>query len=617
MDSEAEPYRHYTLGLGRLIPDQSLKKATDPQLQEELLFIKREKEREEEITKAADKLSQPVYKKTTYAKPDRSGAIKRLFDKTEVLIKERARGTAQNLNNQCIDENRLIATADPAKERERQIAIMTSDANEIALYKGKELALPYLNQGLVPVDETRELTELKRRRETWSAVPKEDRRESVREYIQNTRSILLARIAMKEKKQEAERMREYIQQKESVLNLNKEIYEQDKKMVDRYVSFMKDKAYAQKVKADTATKERKEKELELEQLIRHRTDLKKRLGEDKEKCATYKVYVDFMLSLNESIKKEINERREKRPGVYVTQQGVKEKDVEVRSEIMDEELNEIKRDLGLSENDSDTEIPPGFSSVEEMLALMQKHEANNLRSIQDAQKREDSLERVRKQYVQKAAEKNKLLEHIRKDLKELAEEEKKKMARLKELNQKMESDTLDMAASEFSTEEKRKQAQMMKDLKEKIKKGVVQIKNELAANKLDPKHKELYSEDKSGKDIPTILEYITSRLMELKMLRDWKFIGSSETEKEALRKKESDENAEMKRERAEAVRKKNISLAEKKKSDLIANWKIPRFKKYGKEMMKRKMLKEGPKKKDENKVQKVDDEFDDKYFIDQ
>ena len=479
-------------------------------------------------------------------------------------------------------------------------------SKELSLYKGKDLALPYLTQDLVPVNENKELVELKQRRERWSAVPKEDRRESVREYIKNTRSILLAKIAMTDKRREAGRMQEYIKQKESVLNLNKEIYEQDKKMVNEYVEFMKEKADKQKSRADRTTKERKEKEEELERLIRFRTDLKKKLGDSKEQCGLYKGYVDFIFSLNPEIEQQvINRKKERANRFFVTEPKLREEDL-VRLdkdrilEADDEELKEIRKDYGISDNDSDTEIPSGFNSVGEMLALMHKQAAENLTLIQD---------------VQKIDEKTKVLTQVRNDLKELAEEEKRKASRLNELTLEAESDSHSIIVS---SEDKKSQNEKVRILKDMIEKIVLQIKNICNTGKsVSTKLKDLYSEVDGEKSLTATLEYVTEYLRKLKMVRDWKFInaarhgGTSE-----LVDQESKKNDEMKQIRAEAARKKNQNAAEKKKADLIADWKIPRFRKYGKEMLKRRVLKDGQKTKTDSKEEKVEDEFDDKYFVD-
>ena len=75
------PEVQYTLGLGslkQLSPGKG-KKLSKTQ-EEELMFIKREKEREEEIKAIEEKAKKPLNERTTYGKPDRQGAIRKLYD---------------------------------------------------------------------------------------------------------------------------------------------------------------------------------------------------------------------------------------------------------------------------------------------------------------------------------------------------------------------------------------------------------------------------------------------------------------------------------------------------------------------------------------------------------
>ena len=243
---------------------------------------------------------------------------------------------------------------------------------------------------------------------------------------------------MKDKKNEAQRMLEYIKRKEDILHLNKEIYEQDKKMVNDYVEFMKEKAEKQKENADAKSKIRQYKELQLDKLKRDRIDLKKKISENKEECRQLKDYKDFIFSLNPSIKDEIMSRKRKhKTGTFVTEtkDGKQSNKANVAEApvIKDEELKEIKEELELSEHDSDTEIPTGFASVDEMLNLMQQKEVKNLSLINDAQTRESSLERARKEFEYKIEDKKRAQAHIEETLKELGEEERRKAARYSEL----------------------------------------------------------------------------------------------------------------------------------------------------------------------------------------
>ncbi|MDR3581999.1 MAG: hypothetical protein P4L67_01865 [Candidatus Pacebacteria bacterium] len=452
----------------------------------------------------------------------------------------------------------------------------------------------------------------KARKEKWSAVPKEDRREPVREYIKNTRNILLSKIAMQDKEKEAKRMQEYIERKESILNLNKEIYEQDKKMVNEYVEFMKDKAEKQKAKADAASKLRKEMESELENLIKHRTELKKTIGDYKEECTVLKDYAKFTMMLSPAVKEEMERRKKKREerSVFLTQQ--RAGDDPPKFEPVDEELKEIKHDFDLDENDSDTEIPKGFNSVEEMLELMQVQAAKNLSLIQNVQELEKQLDESRKQTAQKMAEKTKILETIKADLRDLAEEERRKQARLNEINASMVVGVLDSASAALSSAEDRKeQIECVRALKEKIRRRIYQIYSICTAGKLI-KDKKFIEDLASGRSITGALTYITEYLVKMKMIRDNKFKAGKGSEQLGIETKVNDE---LKQERAEAGRKKKQNDQEKKRAKMIDNLKLKRTRKYGKEAMYRKVLHAGPRRKANDGVKKTEDEFDDKYFV--
>lgn len=488
------------------------------------------------------------------------------------------------------------------KEGQRGLTVLGADTRDLSFYRGNDLVLPGLGQELALADEGGEADELRRRKERLSTAPREERRESVREYIRNTRSILLAKIAMHEKKKEAERMREYIHQKESVLNLNKDVYEQDKAMINKYVDFMNNEAFAKKKCADKKAKERQSKEAERERLIQQRANLKKDLGDNREICATYKTHVDFLASLNPEVAKR--PRRTKK--FFMTEQGVpKESEA-----VADKELKEIKDELGLSENDSDTEISPGFSSVNELLELLNKQAADNLTLIQDLQKREESLERMRKEYGQTIETKTTLLNSIRTDLNDLREEEKRKLSRFSELADRMESNSLKSNATLYMSEEKLAQTKSIKKLKQTIKWEINEIKSIFVSS---DKHRlrESFSEP-SKKNSVAALTFITDCLLKLKMVRDWRFMTEG---KASLLRRELEEKDRSKQLAAKEARTKNMEMAKLRREKLRTNWLIPRYRKFGKEMMRRKVLKEGPRKREVKVEQKTDNEFDDKYFV--
>ena len=474
--------------------------------------------------------------------------------------------------------------------------------------------LPYLYPDIK--DESKKYTEIKSNRCRWAATPKEDKRESVRDYIQNTREILLAKIAMTDKKAEAGRMQEYIKQKESVLNLNKEIYEQDKDMVSKYVEFMKSKAYNKKREVDEKAKARQDQEATLERLIQFRTNLKRNLNENKEICASYKADTDFMKSLNSDITKTKEEPKvRKSKQAFITEQNnPKEKEVESKLDITDKELRELKEEYDLSENDSDKEILPEFSSPEEMLELMNKQAMVNLTLIQDVQKREESLERMKKESRIKIETKEKILETIRNDIKELGEEERRKLARLTELAERTESDAMNSLATKYASENHMEQSGMELKRKKEIAALIASIKNIFTLkDKFGQRAKTAGTVSESTEDVVYNLTFITDCFIKLKMIRNWKFmtIPASTLISDELKTKDA-----MKLLAAEDARIKNMELMRKKRSDLIKNWNLPRFTKTGKETMRKKVMKDKITKKKIKKEEKIEDEFDDKYFID-
>ncbi|MDR3581998.1 MAG: hypothetical protein P4L67_01860 [Candidatus Pacebacteria bacterium] len=83
----------YTLGLGKLNADMAMNKARTAEEREELIFIRREKEREQELAQAEQKLSLPIDKKATYSKPLRTGTIRQLYQRAENYDREAGKGT--------------------------------------------------------------------------------------------------------------------------------------------------------------------------------------------------------------------------------------------------------------------------------------------------------------------------------------------------------------------------------------------------------------------------------------------------------------------------------------------------------------------------------------------
>lgn len=568
----------YSLGLGQLNSSSALGRERHNKNADKLLLMNYESAQSTHNKELTKRKTQPLHKRTLYGKTNCEGSIKRLLARAAEHHSERPGAFTQ----------RLPATA------KGQTRATFGTGREVGVFGGGQ--------------EEQEL--LRKRKERWSAAPKGDRRESVREYIQNTRNILLTRITMNEKQQEAKRMQEYIQQKESVLNLNKEIYDQDKNMIDKYVEFMKNEALLKKHEVSSKAKIRHDKETELEDLIQIRTKLKKTLSENKETCANYKSYTDFLHSLNPEGKRVVDKPRRK--GFFVTDRGQDKGAEYCRKESLpaDKDLAEIRNELGLTEYDSDTEVQPGFASVREILELMDKLIAGNLSLIQSTQKREESLERIHKEYSHAIGEKSTILESIRNDTRELADEERRKMLRFTELKERMESDILVTNTRMFASEKMKEQVEAVKRLRGTIK-GLIWAAREV----FTPADKQRTREVAGtfDKDMVAVLGDVTACVLRLKMVRDWKFMTEGSA---SLLKREMEEKDRQKQRMAEEAIKKNAILAEKKREDLLRSWKVPRYRKHGKEIMQKKVLKGKQRRVATAKEQKVDNEFDDKYFVD-
>jgi len=471
-------------------------------------------------------------------------------------------------------------------------------------YKYTELALPYLNE---TEQHNKQLTEMKARRERSSDVTKEGRREPIHEYIKSIRGILLARISMINKKQEIKRMKEYIKKKELTLDNNKKIHEGDMKLIEKYVELIRNKALKKRKEVADKIKLRQSKENTLDELVRIKADLKKALDINKDECALYKSYIDFIKSLTSEANKE-NVEKFKRDKTFLTgQNNIISKTM---PELIDEEIKELEREYGVKEDDSDTEIDPGFT-VQEIFTLMEKQTTENLRLIQELQKKEEALERIKRNSNKIIEEKSKLLKRIHNDINDITEEAKKKQVLFNELAQRLEYD-FPTTSNTFISEELMKEKQRVKQARRIIKQEIREIKTIFINS--DVRHKEL--DYKANNDELELLAYITDALMRLKMVREWKFLSSeNQNVTVKLLKRELEERNRQKQIAADKVKEENLALARRRKEKLQQSLKIARQRIYGKENMKRISQKEGPIKKKHKEVKKIDATFDDKYFI--
>jgi len=605
------PTQAYSLGLGKLFPDlgNDKKKQLSPSEKDELIFIQREKEKESESIVNEQKRKAPIYKKGLVCKGECTKTIRELYTECDKFASER--------ENTKLPE---ITTARNAYNTVQHPMLTASNSIEkLSLLKNSRL-----HGKLVTAPQTRKMAQSMELTQFRSnGLDKIEKRESVHEFIRQSRTMLLAKLMMEDKKKEAERMNEYIERKEAVLKLNKEIYEQDKKMVNDYVEYMKDQAEEQKNKADKMASIRQQKEAELEELTRKRLTLKKKIGDDKEECRTLLEHKKFIFSLVPDLKEEIEKRKKKRKGIFLTQnketenQSKESKNVtpilsptlnDPNSQNTQNEQNELRDELELSENDSDTEIPPGFSSVSEMLNRMTKIESKNLALIQESQKREEVLEWTRKEYAAKIEEKTILLKRVQQEIAEMQAEERRKLSFLKDISHENTANT-DPSKTKMTLKSK------SDDLIHEMEVLVRQIYKECCGNTETRIDKDDFSCDATLE----LLGLLTSHLMDLKEYRTYKIknaertakIGSTEVLKreEVEWKKYHEKLADKARHQAEAE-----ELNKKLEAQMRKN--RPRVKKNAKEFITKYLLNPMGNRKKEVKIEKVDNTFDDKYFAD-
>eukprot|EP01022_Parablepharisma_sp_SALTPOND_P026556 TRINITY_DN64399_c1_g1_i1.p1 TRINITY_DN64399_c1_g1~~TRINITY_DN64399_c1_g1_i1.p1 ORF type:complete len:667 (+),score=109.44 TRINITY_DN64399_c1_g1_i1:8039-10039(+) len=580
----------YSLGLGKLLPDlpPEKKHCLSPTEQEELIFIQHEKEREVESDVKEARRKAPLHKKALGCKGERTRTIRELY----------AACGSGSPNNQLQLQLPLINSARYAPTKPKPLV---STSIDLMRFKRpfKDLNLT----GTRRMTQSIEFTEL-RSTDHWPE--KVDKKEPVREYIESTRAILLAKLMMRDKEEEAKRMNEYIERKEAVLKLNKEIYEQDKEMVNNYVEHMKEQAEKQKTKADKMANIRQTKEIELEGLKRNRLTLKKKIGEDKDECRTLLEYTNFIFSLMPELKEQVNARKKEGKKVFMTQAENADEVVKPNNTIPSE-INKPKEEFELSEIDSETEIPVGFSSVDALLEQLYQIESKNLSSIQETQKREEVLDSMKKEYSIAIDEKKRRLDEIKADLAEMTAEQKRKADRLKDLTE-----------NSFSETERRpneKQQGKIKGLKREVRNLIVDIHWQCIENGVKER-----KEEYDARKTLDLLSDVTSYLTTLKELRSYQIMKAERVEKKGaqqLLKREENYAKECQERLAEETRKRTQEEDERKKIEAQKRKNVPRVKKTQKELMQKMLINPLGKRKVEKVEDKVDDTFDDKYFVDQ
>eukprot|EP00826_Nyctotherus_ovalis_P058574 TRINITY_DN8062_c0_g1_i3.p1 TRINITY_DN8062_c0_g1~~TRINITY_DN8062_c0_g1_i3.p1 ORF type:complete len:502 (-),score=81.55 TRINITY_DN8062_c0_g1_i3:78-1583(-) len=397
---------------------------------------------------------------------------------------------------------------------------------------------------------------------------------SIRDFVESSRGILLARIGINKRRAETERMKKYILEKEKVLELNKELCKQDMQIMNKYIDLVNAEVYNKKKEANNKIKERRAKEFELAEILQQRARLNQQLAKKEEKYLACKPYKDFLLSFT----------KPEKTAFFITEDAIP------NTEECDEHFSDL-----------DKEAWPEFPSTKEFLELMDKKERENEMLFNNMQYHNKCLKRQRKKYNAYIKEKERTLQAIKEEAKTLHREEKLKMKVVSELTERIKATRLNLPSIKVTDKEQPMLSKNVKHIKGLIRIYVADI------NSIFDKTSQ------NSKGVLTGLRSITDNLLKLKMIRSWKYLAKN---REDLVKQELAECDRIKRMKEKKKRAKSVELANKKLEELKLKLALQRKPKFGKIIMRKSLLKSSINVKRESDMKDAEDEFDDKYFID-
>eukprot|EP00826_Nyctotherus_ovalis_P039732 TRINITY_DN3839_c0_g1_i5.p1 TRINITY_DN3839_c0_g1~~TRINITY_DN3839_c0_g1_i5.p1 ORF type:complete len:524 (+),score=149.48 TRINITY_DN3839_c0_g1_i5:192-1763(+) len=391
-----------------------------------------------------------------------------------------------------------------------------------------------------------------------------ERKETAKEYIRNSRRILLSRILSHSKREETERMNKSIEEKGEKIRQSKERYKKEMSVIDTVVESAKAKASEQQMRSKRKTFERQIVEDNLEQLKTKHVLLKREVKMKAEKYKTLLEYKDFMLTLNPKFK-------ETHKGFFMTEHGDKNDN---------EELDVIRSSL-----ECEDEIQLNLSPPEGIINLLQKMEAESILLLQQLNERELILKQVKDRHLEEIQEKQQILAALKKHTVTLTHKVNSKQSEL------------DAIANYASIKENTAQAI---PVKKQIKDLIRNIYSDYIKSKKD------------NSSTISMLAEVTSFIINLRSIRTYEMI-KGERVSELLKKEEGVRKLEQERavmEKGEAMRKREIAIRSEMKK-----WEaVQRFKKSPKELM-NKIIINKAKRVAVQKKEQAEDAFDDKYFI--
>lgn len=204
----------------------------------------RELEREFKDLNRFEKDSQKIFQKGVQSKPDRTGSIRDVHgihsSKESAQINHKQQDIIIMLNEMRKRKTKQAESANNEDNRENanKQKINIFDTQDSNILKHETLArLGYDEKALVPVDEKSDTVSLRSTTEgsTLGQRPKaieylnkcRQQKESVRDFIDNSRKILMAGLSIIDKTEETELLKEYIIMEKEKLDEGKKTFQED------------------------------------------------------------------------------------------------------------------------------------------------------------------------------------------------------------------------------------------------------------------------------------------------------------------------------------------------------------------------------------------------------
>ena len=242
-----------TLGLGKIRAEDFADDTANPfkvQDNTEKLLVMRELEREFKDMNRYEKDSQRIFQKGVQSKPDRTGSIRDVQgihgSKENAMINHKQQDIIIMLNEMKKRKTKQTESANSEETRENanKQKINIFDTQDSTILKHETLArLGYDEKALVPVDQKSDTVSLRSSndRSTLCQRPKaieylnkcRQQKETVRDFIENSRKISMAGLSIIDKTEETELLKEYIIMEKEKLDEGKKTFQEDQDIYEK------------------------------------------------------------------------------------------------------------------------------------------------------------------------------------------------------------------------------------------------------------------------------------------------------------------------------------------------------------------------------------------------